>query len=143
VVNGKVVVVKMDEDVTSNTLYSGAVYDEGGVMDVSASTVYTTNSTAKEYALVGQKVTGTYEDGIMSLNGTHYAVADDVQVWKITLKTEEGKTDEAASVTASSIGEVEVSDKATTRAIVKNGEIVALFYEVAGTPGTVVESGKQ
>jgi len=142
VVNGSVVVLKMDEDVTSNTLYSGAVYDEGGVMDVSASTVYTTDSTAKEYALVGQKVTGTYEDGIMALSGTHYAVSDDVQVWKVTLKTEEGKTDEAAAITASSIGEVEVSDKATTRAIVVNGEIVALFYETAGTPGTVVESGK-
>jgi len=63
-------------------------------------------------------------------------------VWKVTLKTEEGKTDEAAAITASSIGEVEVSDKATTRAIVVNGEIVALFYETAGTPGTVVESGK-
>ncbi|MBE6995287.1 MAG: S-layer homology domain-containing protein [Ruminococcaceae bacterium] len=142
VVNGSLVTLKLDEDVTANTLFSTVVYDADGVMDVSASTVYTTDNTAKEYALVGQKVTGAYEDGIMALSGTHYAVADDVQVWKVTLKTETGKTDEAASVAASSIGEVEVSDKATTRAIVVNGEIVALFYEVDGVPGTVVESGK-
>jgi len=142
VVDGTVVTLKLDEDVTANTLYSTVVYDKDGVMDVSASTVYTTDNTAKEYALVGQKVTGTYEEGIMSLNDTHYAVSEEVQVWKVTLKTEEGKTDEAASITASSIGEVEVSDKATTRAIVSNGEIIAIFYEVDGTPGIVVESGK-
>ena len=132
VVNGAVVTLKMDEKVTANTLFSSAVYDEGGVMDVSASTVYTTDSSAAEYALTGQKITGKYEDGIMSLNNEHYAVSDDVKVWKVTLKTQEGKTDEAASIAASSIDAVEVSDKATTRAIVKNGEIIVLFYEVDG-----------
>ena len=136
VVNGEITTVKMDEEL-KDSYPSGDVLKtdillnviayadaENEILDASACEEYSKVTTDDTYQLPGVEVKAEAEDGIIDLGGKSYAVSDDVEVYAVT----KGKKIETGSLS-------DVEKGMTVTAIVKNGEIVTIFY------GSITSSG--
>ena len=130
VVNGEITTVKMDETikdsypdgsgVKTDVLFGSIYYadTEYDILDASACTVYSSKSQdPDDYAMSG-KITAEPEDDIIGISGENYAVSSDVEYYAVTA---------GDKIEAGSEGDL-VKDKTTVTAIVKNGEIVTIFY---------------
>jgi len=132
VVNGEITTVKMNAEITGNkdVLYSSISYADkkNEILDTNACVVYDTNK-GDNYALKDKSVTAEAKDGIIGINGTNYALSSDVELYAVTTK-EKIETGVLA----------DVAKGATVTAIVKNGEVVTIFYAVTddGHTGTGV-----
>ena len=124
VVNGEITTVKMKAQITGNdnkdVLYSSISYadKENNILDTAACVPYTTDK-GDNYALKDKKVTAEAKDGIIGIGGTNYALSSEVELYAVTTKS---KIETGALA--------DVAKDATVTAIVKNGEIVAIFYGV-------------
>ena len=128
VVNGEITTVKMDEELkdsypSGNVLKTDILLNviayadaENEILDASACEEYSKVTTDDTYQLPGV-VKAEAEDGIIDLGGKSYAVSDDVEVYAVT----KGKKIETGSLS-------DVEKGMTVTAIVKNGEIVTIFY---------------
>ena len=129
VVNGEITTVKMDEELkdsypSGNVLKTDILLNviayadaENEILDASAWEEYSKVNTDDTYQLPGVEVKAEAEDGIIDLGGKSYAVSDDVEVYAVT----KGKKIETGSLS-------DVEKGMTVTAIVKNGEIVTIFY---------------
>ena len=129
VVNGEITTVKMDEELkdsypSGNVLKTDILLNviayadaENEILDASACEEYSKVTTDDTYQLPGVEVKAEAEDGIIDLGGKSYAVSDDVEVYAVT----KGKKIETGSLS-------DVEKGMTVTAIVKNGEIVTIFY---------------
>ena len=132
VINGETATIKLKSEISADTLYSAIVKDEDDIVDPTASTVYGNKAAdADNYSVSGQ-ITAAADNGTIGISGTYYAVSDDVQTWKIT--TDGAKSDKVES---DAIGNIEKDLNAT--AVVKNGEVVSIFYKVAKEGGSSEE----
>ncbi|MCI7473390.1 MAG: S-layer homology domain-containing protein [Clostridiales bacterium] len=124
VVNGEITTVKMNKEITGNdgkdVLYSSISYadKDNEILDKDACVTYTTDK-GDNYALKDKKVTAEAKDGIIGIGGTNYALSSEVELYAVTTKS---KIETGALA--------DVAKDATVTAIVKNGEIVAIFYGV-------------
>ena len=129
VVNGEITTVKMDEELkdsypSGNVLKTDILLNviayadaENEILDASACEEYSKVTTDDTYQLPGVEVKAEAEDGIIDLGGKSYAVSDDVEVYAVT----KGKKIETGSLS-------DVEKGMMVTAIVKNGEIVTIFY---------------
>ena len=124
VVNGEITTVKMNKEISGNNnkdvLYSSISYadKENNILDTAACVPYTTDK-GDNYALKDKKVTAEAKDGIIGIGGTNYALSSEVELYAVTTKS---KIETGALA--------DVAENATVTAIVKNGEVVAIFYGV-------------
>ncbi|MEJ5966175.1 S-layer homology domain-containing protein [Flavonifractor porci] len=124
VVNGEITTVKMNKEITGNdgkdVLYSSISYadKDNEILDKDACVTYTPDK-GDNYALKDRKVTAEAKDGIIGIGGTNYALSSEVELYAVTTKS---KIETGALA--------DVAKDATVTAIVKNGEIVAIFYGV-------------
>ena len=147
VVNGEITTVKMNKSIDgSDVLYSSISYAdrENEILDASACEKFSTTATDDSYALNG-KVTAEPDDDIIGIDSKSYAISSDVEYYAIT----SGDKIESGS-------EADLTSGTTVTAIVKNGEVVTIFYgvkasstspvtdEISGnvTSATVVNSGE-
>ena len=98
---------------------------ENEILDASACEEYSKKDTDDTYQLPGVEVKAEAEDGIIDLGGKSYAVSDDVEVYAVT----KGKKIETGSLS-------DVEKGMTVTAIVKNGEIVTIFYGSTTSSGS-------
>ena len=98
---------------------------ENEILDASACEEYSKVTTDDTYQLPGVEVKAEAEDGIIDLGGKSYAVSDDVEVYAVT----KGKKIETGSLS-------DVEKGMTVTAIVKNGEIVTIFYGSTTSSGS-------
>lgn len=134
VINGEVGTIKLNTTLSADTLYSAIVANTDNIVSETDSTDYSTTNTDDSYAIAKSKVGADPEKGTIKLGDTYYAVSDSVQVWKVSTKSSVSD-----KVEASVLGDIEKDMYAT--AVVKNGEIVSIFYYVSAdgsvvTPGT-------
>ena len=137
VVNGEITTVKMDEELkdsypSGNVLKTDILLNviayadaENEILDASACEEYSNVTTDDTYQLPGVAVKAEAEDGIIDLGGKSYAVSDEVEVYAVT----EGKKIETGSLS-------DVEKGMTVTAIVKNGEIVTIFYGSTTSSGS-------
>ena len=137
VVNGEITTVKMDEELkdsypSGNVLKTDILLNviayadaENEILDASACEEYSKVTTDDTYQLPGVEVKAEAEDGIIDLGGKSYAVSDDVEVYAVT----KGKKIETGSLS-------DVEKGMTVTAIVKNGEIVTIFYGSTTSSGS-------
>ena len=137
VVNGEITTVKMDEELkdsypSGNVLKTDILLNviayadaENEILDASACEEYSKVTTDDTYQLPGMEVKAEAEDGIIDLGGKSYAVSDDVEVYAVT----KGKKIETGSLS-------DVEKGMTVTAIVKNGEIVTIFYGSTTSSGS-------
>ena len=137
VVNGEITTVKMDEELkdsypSGNVLKTDILLNviayadaENEILDASACEEYSKKDTDDTYQLPGVEVKAEAEDGIIDLGGKSYAVSDDVEVYAVT----KGKKIETGSLS-------DVEKGMTVTAIVKNGEIVTIFYGSTTSSGS-------
>ena len=125
VVNGEITTVKMNKEITGNdgkdVLYSSISYadKDNEILDKDACVPYgNKDDNADNYALTG-KVTAEAKDGIIGIGGAGYAVSSEVELYAVTTKS---KIETGALA--------DVAKDAAVTAIVKNGEVVAIFYGV-------------
>ncbi len=147
VVNGEITTVKMNKSIDgSDVLYSSISYAdrENEILDASACEKFSTTATDDSYALNG-KVTAEPDDDIIGIDSKSYAISSDVEYYAIT----SGDKIESGS-------EADLEKDVNVTAIVKNGEVVTIFYgvkasstspvtdEISGnvTSATVVNSGE-
>lgn len=123
VVNGEITTVKMNKEITGNdgkdVLYSSISYadKDNEILDTAACVPYTTDK-GDNYALNG-KVTAEAKDGIIGIANKSYALSSEVELYAVTTKS---KIETGALA--------DVAKDSDVTAIVKNGEIVAIFYGV-------------
>ena len=137
VVNGEITTAKMDEELkdsypSGNVLKTDILLNviayadaENEILDASACEEYSKVTTDDTYQLPGVEVKAEAEDGIIDLGGKSYAVSDDVEVYAVT----KGKKIETGSLS-------DVEKGMTVTAIVKNGEIVTIFYGSTTSSGS-------
>ena len=124
VVNGEITTVKMNKEITGNdskdVLYSSISYadKDNEILDTAACVPYTTDK-GDNYALKDKQVTAEAKDGIIGIGGTNYALSSEVELYAVTTKD---KIETGALA--------DVAKNAAVTAIVKNGEVVAIFYGV-------------
>lgn len=124
VVNGEITTVKMNKEITGNdgkdVLYSSISYadKDNEILDKDACVPYTINK-GDNYALKDKQVTAEAKDGIIGIGGTNYALSSEVELYAVTTKD---KIETGALA--------DVAKNAAVTAIVKNGEVVAIFYGV-------------
>ena len=124
VVNGEITTVKMNKEITGNggkdVLYSSISYadKDNEILDKDACVLYTTDK-GDNYALKDKQVTAEAKDGIIGIGGTNYALSSEVELYAVTTKD---KIETGALA--------DVAKNAAVTAIVKNGEVVAIFYGV-------------
>ena len=124
VVNGEITTVKMNKEITGNdskdVLYSSISYadKDNEILDKDACVPYTTDK-GDNYALKDKLVTAEAKDGIIGIGGTNYALSSEVELYAVTTKS---KIETGALA--------DVAKNAAVTAIVKNGEVVAIFYGV-------------
>ena len=124
VVNGEITTVKMNKEITGNdnkdVLYSSISYadKENNILDTAACVPYTTDK-GDNYALKDKQVSAEAKDGIIGIGNTNYALSSEVELYAVTTKS---KIETGALA--------DVAKNATVTAIVKNGEVVAIFYGV-------------
>lgn len=129
VVNGEITTVKLDEayaDQNKDYLYSSISYadTEHDILDVSACEKFSTTATDDSYALNG-KVTAEPDDDIIGIDSKSYAISSDVEYYAIT----SGDKIESGS-------EADLEKDVNVTAIVKNGEIVTIFYGAKASSGS-------
>ena len=123
VVNGEITTVKMNKEISGNNnkdvLYSSISYadKENNILDTAACVLYTDKG--DNYALKDKQVTAEAKDGIIGIDNKSYAVSSEVELYAVTTKS---KIETGALA--------DVAKNATVTAIVKNGEVVAIFYGV-------------
>ena len=136
IVNGEYVTLKTNvKTLGSDKLYSAVAYDTDDIAQLGAddgSEEFTADISEDSYAIMNKKITAEAEDGTIGVDNKVYALSSDVETWKITTKS--GKSDKAES---DAIGNVEVNTTATV--VVKNGEVVSVFYYVADEGGSSEE----
>ena len=122
VVDGEITTIALDEHLNGvDTVFSSVVTDEYDVVDVSESEKYTTDTTEDDY-LVSGTAGSDIDDDVVTINGVVYAVSNDMDIFQVVLKTS-GATDKFK---VGSEGDVE--NGVSVKAIVSDGEIIALFY---------------
>ena len=121
VVNGEITTVKMNKSIDgSDVLYSSISYAdrENEILDASACEKFSTTATDDSYALSG-KVTAEPDDDIIGIDSKSYAISSDVEYYAVT----SGDKIESGS-------EADLEKDVNVTAIVKNGEVVTIFYGV-------------
>ena len=132
VVNGEITTVYMDEKVANDgksdgdVLFGNIAYAdaEKEILDTSACDKYNTKAQDKDNYQMTAKVTAEEDDDIIGLDSKNYAVSSDVEVYGVT---------SADKIESASLADVEKG--MTVTAIVKNGEIVTIFYGVTKSSG--------
>ena len=127
VVNGEITTVKMNKSIDgSDVLYSSISYAdrENEILDASACEKFSTTATDDSYALNG-KVTAEPDDDIIGIDSKSYAISSDVEYYAIT----SGDKIESGS-------EADLEKDVNVTAIVKNGEIVTIFYGAKASSGS-------
>ena len=149
VVNGEITTIKMDEtlkasypngeelktDVLLNVI---AYYDtDNEILDASECKEYSKTTTDDTYQLANAEVTAEAKDGVIGLKkdaaDKTYAISDKVEVYAVT-KGDKIETGVLA----------DVEKGMTVTAIVKNGEVVSIFYgskTSGGSTGSIKVSG--
>ena len=121
VVNGEITTVKMNKEISgkNDVLYSSISYSDQQyeILDVDGCTKFSTSDKDDSYALSG-KISAEPADDIIGIASKSYALSSDVTYFAVTA---------GDKIEAGSEGDL-VKDKTTVTAIVKNGEIVTIFY---------------
>ena len=143
VVNGEITTIKMDErlasDGTADVLLNViAYYDtDNEILDASECKEYSKTTTDDTYQLANAEVTAEAKDGVIGLKkdaaDKTYAISDKVEVYAVT-KGDKIETGVLA----------DVEKGMTVTAIVKNGEVVSIFYgskTSGGSTGSIKVSG--
>lgn len=137
VINGKAETIKTNvKTLGSDKLYSSIVYNTDGIAQLGesdGSSTYSVTTTDDTYAILNATISAAAENSTLGVASKLYALSSSAEVWKVT--TKDSKADKVESDV---IGNVEKDMTATV--VVKNGEIVSVFYYVASTstPGTPV-----
>ena len=124
VVNGEITTVKMDEKIASDgksdVLYGSISYadKDNEILDTSACEEFSISSKDDSYAVTGT-VTAEAKDDILGIANVNYALSSDAELYAVT----SGDKIETGAL-------ADVAKDGTVKAIVKNGEIVAIFYGV-------------
>ena len=124
VVNGEITTVKMDEKIAtdgkSDVLYGSISYadKDNEILDTSACDPFSIDKTDDSYSMTG-KVTAEAKDDIIGIDNKSYALSSDVELYAVT----GGDKIETGAL-------ADVAKDGTVTVIVKNGEVVAIFYGV-------------
>ncbi len=125
VVNGEITTVKMDEKIAtdgkSDVLYGSISYadKDNEILDTSACDPFSTDKTDDSYSMTG-KVTAEAKDDIIGIDNKSYALSSDVELYAVT----GGDKIETGAL-------ADVAKDGTVTVIVKNGEVITIFYGVS------------
>ena len=125
VVNGEITTVKMDEKIAtdgkSDVLYGSISYadKDNEILDTSACDPFSIDKTDDSYSMTG-KVTAEAKDDIIGIDNKSYALSSDVELYAVT----GGDKIETGAL-------ADVAKDGTVTVIVKNGEVITIFYGVS------------
>ena len=125
VVNGEITTVKMDEKIAtdgkSDKLYGSISYadKDNEILDTSACDPFSIDPKDDSYSMT-DTVTAEAKDDIIGIGGKSYALSSDVELYAVT----DGDKIETGAL-------ADVAKDGTVTVIVKNGEVITIFYGVS------------